>query len=51
MGSAGHFGVIELTGMFTVLKIRDHITSYEDPGWYHNPPGTVAGPIMKSHLN
>jgi hypothetical protein len=29
-------------GMFTVLKIREGITSYEDPGWYQNPPGTVA---------
>ena len=29
-------------GMFTVLKIRDGITSYEDPGWYHHPEGTVA---------
>jgi len=29
-------------GMFTVVKIRDEITSYEDPGWYKHPPGTVA---------
>ncbi len=29
-------------GMFTVLKVRDDITSYEDPGWYENPPGTLA---------
>jgi hypothetical protein len=29
-------------GMFTVVKIRDGITGFDDPGWYHHPPGTVA---------
>ena len=29
-------------GMFTVLKTRDGIRSYEDPGWYDNPAGTLA---------
>jgi hypothetical protein len=29
-------------GMFTVLKVRDDITSYDDPGWYEAPQGTVA---------
>ena len=28
--------------MFTLLKVREGITSYDDPGWYQNPPGTVA---------
>lgn len=28
--------------MFTVLKVREGITNYNDPGWYQNPPGTVA---------
>ena len=28
--------------MFTVLKVRDDIASYDDPGWYRNPEGTVA---------
>ena len=32
-------------GMFTLLKVRDGITSYEDPGWYQNPAGTVASPV------
>src|SRR5437868_5514590 len=39
---AGQFDYITMGGMFTVLKIRDGITSYEDPGWYHHPEGTVA---------
>jgi len=28
--------------MFTVLKVRDGIASYDDPGWYQHPEGTVA---------
>jgi hypothetical protein len=28
--------------MFTILKVRDRLTSYRDPGWYDNPPGTLA---------
>lgn len=24
----------------TVLKVRDNITTYEDPDWYQQPPGT-----------
>lgn len=42
MSGQGQFGPIEMGGMFTILKVRSNITSYEDPGWYHNPPGTVA---------
>jgi FtsP/CotA-like multicopper oxidase with cupredoxin domain len=41
----GQFGPIEMGGMFTVLKVREGITSYEDPGWYKHPPGTVASPV------
>ncbi len=29
-------------GMFTVLKVREHLDNYADPGWYDHPPGTVA---------
>lgn len=42
IGSPGPFGVIELGGMFTVLKVREGLTNYSDPGWYHHPKGTVA---------
>jgi hypothetical protein len=28
--------------MFTVVKVRAGIASYEDPGPYKHPPGTVA---------
>lgn len=42
IGSPGPFGVIELGGMFTILKVRNNLTSYVDPGWYQHPPGTIA---------
>ncbi len=42
MMGEGQFGNIEMGGMFTVLKVRDAITSYRDPGWYAFPSGSVA---------
>jgi FtsP/CotA-like multicopper oxidase with cupredoxin domain len=42
LGMPGPFGYIDMGGMFTVLKVRKHLRSYEDPGWYRHPPGTVA---------
>ncbi len=43
MTGAGPFGPIEMGSMFTVLKVRDHLPSYdEDPGWYEQPPGSGA---------
>ena len=40
MAGKGPFGPIEMGGMFTVLKVRDGIKGYEDPGWYKYPEGT-----------
>jgi hypothetical protein len=42
MTGEGPFGPIGMGGMFTIIKIRDGITSYDDPGWYEHPAGTVA---------
>jgi len=42
VGAQGKHDVITMGGMFTVLKVRDRLTSYKDPGWYENPPGTLA---------
>jgi FtsP/CotA-like multicopper oxidase with cupredoxin domain len=42
----GPFGSIYMGGMFTILKVRDRLASYdEDPGWYEHPPGTVASAV------
>ena len=43
MMGKGPFGNIEMGGMFTVVKVRDRLASYDrDPGWYDHPKGTVA---------
>lgn len=43
MAGTGPFGNIEMGGMFTIVKVRDDLKSYdEDPGWYRHPEGTVA---------
>jgi FtsP/CotA-like multicopper oxidase with cupredoxin domain len=42
MAGKGPFGDIEMGGMFTVLKVRDGMMSYDDPGWYTQPDGTAA---------
>jgi len=47
IGSAwpGPFDEIDAGGMFTVVKVRKDITTYEDPGAYIHPSGTVAEPV------
>lgn len=42
LGGKGKHDTITMGGMFTVLKTRDGIRGYQDPGWYENPPGTSA---------
>jgi FtsP/CotA-like multicopper oxidase with cupredoxin domain len=42
MTGEGPSGPLEMGGMFTILKVRPGITSYEDPGWYRQPKGTAA---------
>ncbi len=42
MAGEGPFGSVGMGGMFTVVKVRAGLNSYADPGWYKNPPGTVA---------
>ena len=41
-GGTGPFDPITMGGMFTILKVREKLDGYHDPGWYQNPPGTVA---------
>ena len=49
MTGKGPFGPIEMGGMFTVLKVREGITCYDDPGWYQHPEGTVAWRVADNH--
>jgi FtsP/CotA-like multicopper oxidase with cupredoxin domain len=44
MGGDGPYGLLEMGGMFSVVKVRrdQPAGDYRDPGWYRPPPGTVA---------
>lgn len=50
MGAPGPFGFIHMGGMFTVVKVRENLKSYDDPGWYEHPEGTVASPATEDEL-
>jgi len=44
MMGQGPFGNLEMGGMFALIKVRDDLApgDFRDPGWFPNPPGTVA---------
>ena len=46
----GPYGPIGLGGMATVVKIRDGLTSYDDPGWYRQPEGTAVRQATDNEL-
>jgi Heavy metal binding domain len=37
-------------GMFTLLKVRDGLTSYADPGWYSGPKSELADLASEAEL-
>jgi hypothetical protein len=51
-GATGPFGdYISMGGMFTLVKVRDRLKSYDqDPGWYQHPAGTVASTASDAEL-
>jgi hypothetical protein len=42
LGGKGRYGTITMGGMFTLVKVRERLSSYDDPGPYEPPPGTLA---------
>lgn len=50
VGGKGQFDYITMGGMFTILKVRPELTSYDDPGWYQHPSGTLVGPASPEDL-
>jgi hypothetical protein len=44
VGGQGPHDYITMGGMFTILKVRERLPNGydQDPGWYDNPPGTLA---------
>ena len=50
VGGRGKHDIITMGGMFTILKVREQLGSYADPGWYDAPPGTQALPAAGAEL-
>ena len=50
LGAPGKHDYIDMGGMFTILKVRENLTSDDDPGWYENPPGTLASLASNDEL-
>lgn len=51
-GGPGPFGLIDMGGMFTILKVRQGLGgNYADPGWFAHPEGTVARAATPSELS
>jgi hypothetical protein len=50
-GAPGPFGLIDMGGMFTIVKVRKRLTGDTDPGWYEHPTGTVAQQASASELS
>ena len=51
VGAPGPHDYIDMGGMFTNLKVREHLEAYDkDPGWYENPPGTLASLASNDEL-
>jgi hypothetical protein len=51
VGGQGQYDPITMGGMFTILKVRNDLKSYDDPGWYAHPPGTLASVASSNDLN
>jgi len=49
-GGPGPFSYIDMGGMFTVLKVREGLKDYRDPGWYVPPGDTMARPATAAEL-
>ncbi len=50
LGGKGPQGEITMGGMFTIVKVREALASYDDPGWYVAPEGTQARPATREEL-
>jgi FtsP/CotA-like multicopper oxidase with cupredoxin domain len=50
LGGDGPFGLIDMGGMFTILKVRKQLPGGKDPGWYEHPAGTVAAKASADEL-
>jgi manganese oxidase len=49
-GAPGPFGLIDMGGMFTMVKVRRRLSEGKDPGWFEHPKGTVASEAPAEEL-
>jgi hypothetical protein len=49
-GAQGPRGFISMGGMFTLLKVRDGLSNYADPGWYTSPASEQASLASAAEL-
>ncbi len=50
VGGVGPYGMIDMGGMFTILKVREKLTGDGDPGWYDAPKATIATEATAAEL-
>lgn len=50
VGGNGPYGTITMSGMFTIMKVRDAEPT-GDGGWYAPPEGTLARPATEAELS
>ncbi|TAJ21962.1 MAG: copper oxidase, partial [Planctomycetota bacterium] len=50
VGLRGPFGYVTMSGMFTLLKVRERLDDGVEPGWYEHPEGTLALPASADEL-
>ncbi len=51
VGADGPYEYIGAGGMFTVFKVRENLTSYDNPGWYSPPKGTLVRPATQDEMD
>lgn len=42
LGERTPLDYLTMGGMFTILRVRENLQNYDDPGWYEHPPGTLS---------
>ncbi len=50
ISSRGPFGYVTMSGMFTLLKVRDQLDAAGSPGEFEHPPGTLADAATTEEL-
>jgi hypothetical protein len=52
LGGEGPHGVIDMGGMFTILKVREKLDGLgNDPGWYQAPKDSIAREATADELS